>query len=246
MLLGLCLLLNTFSFLFAYSKTTIANAVLTHYIAPVIVAFLAVIFLKEKLRARIVGAIALSSIGLWIMLGGDAIAECARSVFSKGFSFTPDLVGIFSGLFSGFAYAILIILARVFTQRYSQYVLVFLQNTFIVVMLLPFIREFPAEKIWIFAVMGFFHSTVAPFLYYRGMRYVTASTTAILGYFEPVGAIVLSMMFLSEVPGANVIVGGLLILVSGYITIHGNSGGEDRFMKHTPGLEKGTEMRVDQ
>lgn len=236
MLLALCLLLNMFSFLFAYSKTTVANAVLSHYIAPVIVAFLAVIFLKEKLRAGIVLAIVLSSIGLWIMLGGAAIVDCVTGVFSEGLSFTPDLVGVLSGLFSGFAYAVLIILARVFTQRFSYYVLVFLQNAFIVIMLLPFIREFPVEKTMIFAVMGLFHSTLAPYLYYRGMRYVTASTTAILGYFEPFGAIVLSMVFLSEVPGVNVIAGGLFILVSGYITIHGNGGGVDMFKKRTSAL----------
>lgn len=229
MLLGLCLLLNTFSFLFAYSKTTIANAVLAHYIAPVIVAFLAVVFLKEKLRGRVVIAIALASLGLWIMLGGSALTGSLKSMFREGLSFTPDLVGVLSGLFSGVAYAVLIILARVFTQRFSQYALVFLQNTFIVVMLLPFIGEFPVEKLWIFAVMGLFHSTIAPFLYYRGMRHVTASTTAILGYFEPVGAITLSIMFLAEVPGIKVIMGGFLILVSGYITIHGNGGGGDRF-----------------
>jgi len=240
LLLAFCLLLNTFSFLFAYSRTTIANAVLTHYIAPVIVAFLAVIFLKEKLRAKVIAAIALSSVGLWVMLGGATIANCVRNVLHEGLHFTPDLAGILAGLFSGLAYAVLIILARVFTQRFSHYVIVFIQNTFIVLMLLPFIREFPVEKAGIFLLMGLFHSTLAPILYYRGMRHVTASTTAILGYFEPVGAIILSMIFLAEVPGMNVVIGGVLILASGYITIHGKNGGEDRYQKRSGGGDGGS------
>ncbi|MEE9523203.1 MAG: EamA family transporter [Thermodesulfovibrionales bacterium] len=218
-LLSLCLLSNVFTFLFAYSKTTIANAVLTHYIAPIVVAVLAVLFLKEKITRIVFISLVLSSIGLWIMLGGATIAECIKSVFAEGFHLSDDLIGITSGLFSGVAYAVLIILARVFTQRYSPYNLVFVQNTFIVLMLLPFIKVFPAEKLWIFAIMGLLHSTMAPFLYYKGLREVKASTTAVLGYLEPVGAIILSIIFLSEWPDSKAIIGGIFIIVSGYLVI---------------------------
>ncbi|TAL22864.1 MAG: EamA/RhaT family transporter, partial [Nitrospirae bacterium] len=48
MLLGVVGLLNTFTYYYAFKYTSIANAVLTHYTAPVIVAFLAPLFLKEK------------------------------------------------------------------------------------------------------------------------------------------------------------------------------------------------------
>mgnify|MGYP001605872205 FL=1 len=39
------------------------------------------------------------------------------------------------------------------------------------------------------------------------------------GYFEPVSAIILSMIFLSEMPGINSIIGGVLIIFSGYLTL---------------------------
>jgi drug/metabolite transporter (DMT)-like permease len=218
-LLSVCLLSNVFTFLFAYAKTTIANAVLTHYIAPIIVAVLAVVFLKEKITRVIIISIVIASAGLWIMLGGATIAECIRSVFREGFHLSDDLIGITSGLISGVAYAVLIVLARVFTQRFSPYNLVFVQNSFIVLMLLPFVKVFPAGKLWIFAVMGLLHSTIAPFLYYRGLREVRASSTAILGYLEPVGAIILSIIFLSEWPDSKAVIGGVLIILSGYLTI---------------------------
>ncbi|MDO9289170.1 MAG: EamA family transporter, partial [Thermodesulfovibrionales bacterium] len=38
-LIGFISLLNTFSYFYAFKNTTIANAVLTHYTAPIIVAF---------------------------------------------------------------------------------------------------------------------------------------------------------------------------------------------------------------
>lgn len=218
-LLSVCLLSNVFTFLFAYAKTTIANAVLTHYIAPIIVAVLAVIFLKEKITRTVIISILIASAGLWIMLGGTTIAECIRSVFSEGFHLSDDLIGITSGLTSGVAYAVLIVLARVFTQRFNPYSLVFIQNSFIVLMLIPFVRVLPVEKLWVFAVMGLLHSTTAPFLYYRGLREVKASSTAILGYLEPVGAIILSIIFLSEWPDSKAIVGGVFIILSGYLVI---------------------------
>ncbi len=217
--LSICLLLNTFTFLFAYSKTTIANAVLTHYTAPIIVAFLAAIFLGERINLRIMISIAIATAGLWIMLGGATIMDCIRSVFSRGFHITDDLVGISSGLLSGLFYAILIILIRVFSQRLNPYVVVFFQNLFMATILLPFVKTVPYDKLWIFLLMGLVHSTIAPYLYYYGLSKVQASRTAILGYLEPVGAIVFGILFLAETPPIRAYIGGALILISGYLTI---------------------------
>ncbi|NOY65596.1 MAG: DMT family transporter [Nitrospirae bacterium] len=217
--LSICLLLNTFTFLFAYSKTSIANAVLTHYTAPVIVAFLAAIFLGEKINLKIIISIVIATTGLWIMLGGSTIVECFRSVLSEGIHLSDDLIGISSGLLSGLFYAILIILIRVFSQRLNPYVVVFFQNLFMTILLLPFVNIIPYDRLWIFIFMGLLHSTVAPYLYYYGLSKVQASRTAILGYLEPVGAIIFGILFLSETPPVRAYLGGALVLISGYLTM---------------------------
>ena len=49
--------------------------------------------------------------------------------------------------------------------------------------------------------MGIVHSTVAPILYFKGLQTVTANRAAVLGYLEPVSAILFSMVFLNEKPG---------------------------------------------
>ncbi len=218
-LITICLLLNTFTFLLAYSKTTIANAVLTHYIAPVLVAFLGAVFLKERVTWKIVLSIVMATAGLWIMLGGATVLACIKGVFVEGLKVTPDLIGIASGLASGLFYAILIILIRHFSQRMNPYVLVFFQNLLIVLLLLPFIRVFPSDKMGLFAIMGAMHSTIAPYLYYLGLSRIQANRAAVLGYLEPVGAIIFSMIFLSEIPHLKAYIGGAVILLSGYITI---------------------------
>ena len=219
LIITLCLLVNTFTFLFAYSKTSIANAVLTHYIAPVIVAFLGAVFLKERVTWKIVLSIVLATGGLWIMLGGETMIACIKGVFVEGLKITPDLVGIASGLSSGLFYAVLIILIRYFSQRMNPYVLVFFQNLFIVLMLLPFVRVFPSDKMVLFALMGAMHSTLAPYLYYLGLSRIQANRAAVLGYLEPVGAIIFSMIFLAEMPHLRSYIGGAIILFSGYLTI---------------------------
>lgn len=205
-LLGCVGLLNTFAFYYAFRHTTIANAVLTHYIAPVIVAFLAALFLKEKATRLIVAAIILSSAGLLIMLGGVAPGG-------------SDTAGIIAGLVSGCAYAVIIILARTYAPRVHPLVMTFIPNVVIVVLLAPFIREFPLHAAWVFVLIGVVHSTAAPILYYRGMRSVSANKAAVLGYLEPVMAILFSMLLLKELPGLRSLGGGLLIILSGYMML---------------------------
>lgn len=210
LVLGLILLINTFAYYFAFQNTTIANAVLTHYTAPVIVAFLAPVFLKEKISRLHVAAIVLASAGLWIMLDGFSL--------SSGHS-----AGILSGLASGLAYAVLIIFARSHAGGVHTLVFACFSNMAIVFFLAPFVREVPLNALSYMVIMGVMHSTIAPLLYYDGLKTVTAGRAGVLGYLEPVGAIIFSMVFLDELPGIYSLAGGALILVSGYITLMRNN-----------------------
>ena len=206
LILGAASLINTFTYYLAFKHTTIANAVLTHYTAPVIVAFLAPLFLKERVTRPIIISIAIASAGLWIMLSGFS--------FNEG-----DALGITAGLVSGFAYAVVVILIRIYTQSFNPVVLAFFSNAVIAILLAPFVREFPVNALWSFLVMGIVHSTIAPILYFKGLRYVSAGRTAVFGYIEPVIAIIFGIIFLSELPGKGSIIGGLLIIFSGYLTL---------------------------
>lgn len=207
-ILGIFLMLNNLAFFYAFQNTTIANAVLTHYTAPIIVAFLAAAFLGEKVTGRLITAITVASAGLWILLDGCSISA------AQGY-------GIAAGLASGLSYAIIIILSRSYARHFSPVVLSFLANSCVVVMLLPFIRVLPLHAWRSLLIMGIVHSTVAPILYYKGLQTVTANRAAVLGYLEPVSAILFSMVFLNEVPHLYSFFGGVMILFSGYLTVRG-------------------------
>ncbi len=210
-LLGVLSAGNMVSYYYAFRTTSIANAVLTHYTAPVIVAVLAIPILKEPLNGPLIMAIALASSGLWAMLDGPS--------FGRG-----ESLGIIAGLISGLFYALIVIAARRYAYRYRPVMLSFLVNGTILVLVAPLVRETPVGALGSIIIMGVLHSTVAPILYYRGLHEVTAGRTAALGYLEPLCAILLGMMLLDEQPGPHTVLGGSLILGSGYLTLMGGRG----------------------
>ncbi len=209
LLLGIVSAINMLTYYFAFKETTIANAVLTHYIAPVIVAALAVVFLKEKVSWLLILAMLVASVGLWIMLNGFSLNE-------------EHSAGIVAGIVSGVAYALIVILGRLYARQYHPVVLTFLVNTTIVMLLAPFVREFSQRAIWTYLLIGVVHSTIAPVLYYQGLRFVNATRTAVLGYLEPLCAILFAMFFLDEIPDIRSLGGGIMILFSGYLTVRSN------------------------
>ena len=210
----LCFIANTMLFYFAFRNTTIANAVLSHYTAPIFVAIMAPLLLKEKIKRTTWIAISLSSIGLWFILGGT-------NPFSNISAGSRESLGIIAGAMSGLAYAFLILIVKRIASVYSSLFITFIQNGFTALILLPFVLAVtvPPQSLPYLLIMGIFHSTIAPVLYVQGFRSVKANEAAILGYFEPVGAIILAFVFLHEVPGAPALLGGSLILYSGYMII---------------------------
>jgi drug/metabolite transporter (DMT)-like permease len=213
-LLSLCLLANMLLFYFAFTHTTIAKALLTHYTAPVFVALLAPLFLREKILRRTWVMIVISSVGLWFILR-EAAPDGA--IFSRA----SELRGITAGVLSGLAYAGIILILRGIALEFSSLFVVFIQNGIISLALLPFVLTAPltAGSLPYLLIMGILHSTIAPLLYFQGFKSVQAGDAAVLGYLEAVGAIILAQMVLHEVPGINTVIGGALIVCSGIIIV---------------------------
>ncbi len=210
----ICFTANAMLFYYAFRHTTIANAVLTHYTAPVFVAILAPLLLKEKIQRITWIAITLSSLGLWFILGG----KTNLSALLQG---DGEHLGILAGALSGLAYAFLILIIRRIASLYPSLFITCIQNGIVAIILLPF--AFRIELLWeqvpYLLIMGVLHSTIAPLLYVQGFRSVTANEAAILGYAEPIGATILAFIFLHEVPGVSALFGGAMILFSGYLII---------------------------
>ncbi|MBF0563771.1 MAG: DMT family transporter [Nitrospirae bacterium] len=175
--------------------------------------------MKEKVTRYTVLAVALSTVGLWVMLKEVSVVETIRAMIAGGQKTDVNVIGIFVGLASGAASATIILMARKLTMSFNPYLIVFLKNCFLVLFLMPFAGKAPVDKLWLFAVMGMLYFTVAPFLYCMGIKRVEANRAAVMGYAEPLSAIALGMAFLHESPEMKSIAGGALIIVAGYLVI---------------------------
>lgn len=210
LLLGLFSLINSVLYYLAFLKTTIANAVFTHYTAPIFVALLAPFLIKERIERKTWITIPIASIGLSLIF------------LNSGFTLVGDhTIGLLAGTASGLAYALIIIIARRISPYYSPYVIAIVSNGLIATMLFPFaiIEDYNLTSISILLllIMGLVHSTAAVVLYLQGFREVKAQEAAVLGYLEPVGAILLALLIFEEIPSAVATLGGILIIVAGLL-----------------------------
>ncbi len=211
-LLALSLLLNNFFYFAAFNRTSIAISVFTHYTAPLFVALLAPFMLAERFDRRLVVPLLIASFGLAAILAPDWLANPGPE----------DFIGALCGIASGLAYAFTLMFAKRLTLTLKPLALVFGQSFFISLFLLPFIVYVPAPILslssWIWLLgLGLTHCTLAPLLYLSGLKHIKAQYAAIIGYLEPLAAVLLGLLLVHETPSTSIWFGGLLILFSGAI-----------------------------
>ena len=204
---------NNVTYFFSLSHTTISNAVFTHYTAPIFVAILAPIMISERLQRITLVSLPIAAFGMvMIVLSGDGLRIGS-----------DDTSGIIAGTVSGVAYALIIILSRKLSQKLMHHkaVVVLLWGTAIITAPAALFMDYQisVHGAALLLLTGVFHSTLAPLLYYSALRKVMAQHAAILGYMEPLAAIPLAFFFLSETPKLIALLGGVLILISGYLVV---------------------------
>jgi drug/metabolite transporter (DMT)-like permease len=207
-------LLNNLTYFYSLGHTTVSNAVFAHYTAPVIVAVLAPFLISERIQK-------VTLISLPIAVAGMAMIV----VSSGGLRLNSvHLPGILAGTASGIAYAFVIIVSREISRRmmYHKAIIVLLWATAIVTAPVALSMDYrlPVHSALLLLATGLLHSTIAPLLYFSALRQVLAQHAAILGYTEPLAAIPLAFVFLSETPSFAALIGGVLILFSGYLVVH--------------------------
>ena len=203
---GVALTINWIFFFKAIKATTIANATLAYYTAPIIATILSVIFLEEKLSKENLIALVLSFIGIAIILDFENLSFVG-------------IEGIFYGLLAAFFYALFMVLNKSFKDL-SARVLTLAQTGVAVIVLLPLIYHLPqpSGKSWLLLlVLGIVHTAGALVLYVKGLSLSKVQDVGILSYIDPVSAIILAVLFLGEIPSLLTIVGGIMILTSCYL-----------------------------
>ncbi len=189
---------------------TIANAVFLNYTAPIFVALLAPLFLKEKLEKSTLLALAISVAGI-VVISYQQNLQISHL----------NLLGVILGLLSGIAYAGFIIASKRALFSFSSQVVAFYSYSVASIFLLPFVigTDFsPDLTSWILLlVLGVFNTGFAVTLYLKGLGMIKAQKAVVFTYLEPASAVVFGFLFLAQQPTPLMLVGGLLILIAGYI-----------------------------
>ena len=211
LLLGFFSTLNNLFYFQAFVLTTISNAVLTHYTAPIFVAILAPFLLREKLDKLTVVALILSVFGLIVVSYND-------------FSFyAKDFLGIIYGTASGLMYGLVIITIKYLSQYLSIYSINIYQSLIGALLLIPFVIRFSSipsiSTLFLLLLFALLFGVAATLIYFAGVKRVKSQHAGILAYSEPIAATLYAIILFSELPKLNTIIGGLLILISGYLII---------------------------
>ena len=205
---GFFLTLNWVFFFYALVLTTVANAVLVTYTAPILVALFAPHFLKEKLEWNTVISLVLAMSGISFILSPADL------------SMGKPLLGIIFAFGTSLTYASLVIIAKELLPGLPVLIIIFYQSLIAMVALSPFslLGGGPKgfEAWFLLIIMGIVHTLIAPYLYLSGLKVVKAQRAGILTYFDPLSATIFAALFLGEIPGFYTLLGGILIIAAGY------------------------------
>jgi drug/metabolite transporter (DMT)-like permease len=212
--LSLASIMNNLTYFYSLGHTTVSNAVFTHYTAPVFVAAIAPFLISERLQRVTLISLPIAVLGMIMIVaaGGKFSLNSAQSA------------GIVAGTLSGLAYAFVIIFSRRLSQLILHHKAIIVNLWITAAITAPaaltadYQVSFRAGALLL--VSGLLHSNLAPLLYFSALRKVMAQHAAILGYMEPLAAIPLAFLILSETPTLTTLFGGILILVSGYMVMH--------------------------
>lgn len=177
---------------FAILKTTVAKAVLLHYTAPIYVAILSPLLLKEK-----------NSLMTWVAVGtgiaGTALIAEPAALQAAG---RDEVIGIASAMLSGLCLAGVFLFGRFLSGHVPSLVRTMWGSLMVVVLLLPFGVAVPPGHFW--GNLGFLLilgtvSLVLPYtLFFKAQNHISAPAASITALFEPVCGIAIGFLIYGE------------------------------------------------
>lgn len=208
LILGILNTLLCFFGFYAFLNTSIANAEILLYAYPIYVMILAPLFLHEKIERSTIGILLASFIGLIFIAMGNKT------------SVNLNPLGILSGFIAGIIFAVYVIYGKLIRSKYEGIELNAYQMAISFVLFSPFLfilnYKLSIFKMIMLLVMGLLNGAIALSLYFIGIKTVRAQHIGIISYIEPLSAVMFAFLFLSEIPTFMTIIGGMMILGSGY------------------------------
>ena len=205
---GILTIASTFLFFTALRRLPFAEALALSYLGPLLVATLAALILKEKLRADVLAGVGLGLAGVAVIAWGP---------LSEADGFSGDAVGIAAAVGSAFTYALNTVLLRRQAKRDSAASIVLILHIVPALIAMPFaVGDWhpPSLHLWgvflLVAVLG----VSGHFLLTWAFGRARAGMLAIVDYLALPYAAAVGFLFFGEVPAVAVWVGAGLIVVA--------------------------------
>ncbi len=208
-------------FLFqAYEYTSIANATLSYYLAPVHVIILSPFILKENLTSKKIFCVLVAMFGLYL------IVKTGNGNLDYSYN---HALGVTYGLLASVLYAGIILMNK-FIKNLPGFETALVQLICAALVLLPYVAlgkglgfsGVSPNSIFLIFIVGIIHTGVAYFLYFTAIKGLKGQAIAVLSYIDPVSAVIIAAIFLGEAMGFLQIIGGLLILGSTFLSENTN------------------------
>lgn len=209
---------NYLCYFSALDRGPIALAVLTHYLAPVVVAVLAPLLLRETLTRRSAGALAVSLCGLALLVAGGGGPSAAPA-------WTAAL-GLASAIFYGLNTLVTKKLFDAFAP--SEQLAYHCLASAGMVALFAGPRPAPAAFLWAPLSGALLLGAGGGAAFYAGLRAIPAQRAAVLTYLEPLVAALVGFLFFAEPLGPSGLLGAGLIVAGGAAVTLGGRRPESR------------------
>lgn len=193
----------------AYEQVGVSLASLAYYCGPVIVMILSPVLFGEKLTAaKIIGFLSVV-VGIFFVNGGVSDVSIHRH-------------GLLCGILSAFMYSVMVIMnkksvnVKGIENSAVQLFVSFVTVAFFVGLKSRFVLEISSSN-WIWTIiLGIVNTGIGCYFYFSSIAYLPVQTVAILGYLEPLSAVILAVVILGEslfpvqIAGAVMIIGGAI------------------------------------
>jgi drug/metabolite transporter (DMT)-like permease len=195
----------------AIKETSVASAVLITYAAPIFMAMLAPVLIREHVPAVSVVALGVSVVG---------IAVISLSGGSGGEEVRPLGAGL--AVLAAVTYAFLIVALKRWASDVHPMTLVTWQQATSAVVLAPALLFAELDRLSgtdfaYLALLGVVLTGLTGAIYVGALKWVPATTAGILAYMEPVSAALLATLLLDEPLTPAVLLGGGAIVAAGVV-----------------------------
>jgi drug/metabolite transporter (DMT)-like permease len=216
--ISIALALNLILYFLAIRYTGVAVAIFLSYLAPVYLAFVAPLVLKEKTERIVYVALAIGLAGMALILVPGLLLEGVEL----------SAAGLFCGWAAGVMYAVYLLFAKSLRGLdVRSTAVVFTQSAFTAaVMLVPGLLavsavdyQYTAVDLLMAVLLGLVTTAFSFSLFMDGLHYIRVQHAGIMAYVEPVSAPLFALALLGQVPSRWTIAGGALIVGAGILVV---------------------------